>query len=130
MMTAEMKHFEAALHEKRRELMRTIRAKASGLTVGTDEAELIDQIQGMTGRDETAIMLNRFSSMLQNVERSLRAISDGSYGICAMCDEPIAPKRLQAIPWALRCVACQEQFEAAENNMVNHFRHPQLQDTR
>ena len=118
MTTAETKNFEVLLEDKRHELIRTIRGKTAGLALEAGETELTDQIQGMAGRDETAIMLDRFSSMLDNVERSLQAISDGSYGLCAMCEEPIAVKRLKAIPWAVHCVGCQEQFEAAQRSLA------------
>jgi RNA polymerase-binding transcription factor len=35
----------------------------------------------------------------------------GEYGICEQCEAEISLKRLHAIPWASRCVPCQEQFE-------------------
>jgi DnaK suppressor protein len=115
MTTADKKTFEAALKTKRQELIRTIRGRAAELTLQTGETELIDQIQGMAGRDEAALMLSRFSATLEDVERSLRVMSSGDYGICAMCDEPIAIKRLQTIPWAEYCVRCQEEVEAGQN---------------
>lgn len=107
--------FEAALIAKRAELIRTVRGRAAELTLEASEPELIDHVQGMNGRDEIAIMLNQFSSTLEEVERSLRAISEGSYGVCATCEEPIAAKRLQAIPWAANCICCQQQFEETRN---------------
>jgi DnaK suppressor protein len=107
-------NFEAALRAKRDELIRTMRGSAAELTLETSEPELIDHVQGMNGRDEIAIMLNKFSSTFEDVERSLRAISEGSYGVCATCEEPIASKRLAAIPWAANCISCQQQFEAAQ----------------
>ena len=107
-------NFEAPLRAKRDELIRTMRGSAAELTLETKEPELIDHVQGMNGRDEIAIMLNKFSSTLEDVERSLRAISEGSYGVCAICEEPIADKRLQAIPWAANCISCQQQFEATQ----------------
>lgn len=119
MTTTEMKHVELLLAEKRAELIRTIRGAAASLTLDSPEAELIDQVQGMEGRDQMAIMLNRFSGTLEDVERSLRAISDGSYGVCPMCDEPIAPKRLAVIPWATYCVRCQERIEAEAKEVTN-----------
>ena len=33
------------------------------------------------------------------------------YGICALCEDPIEIKRLEAIPWARFCRACQEEME-------------------
>ena len=32
----------------------------------------------------------------------------GEYGICQQCLEPIAEKRLAAVPWAARCMRCEE----------------------
>lgn len=119
MTTANKETFETELKAKRQELIRTIRGRAADLTVHSGETELIDHIQGMAGRDETAIMLNRFSSTLEDVERALRAISKGNYGVCAMCEEPIAFRRLQTIPWAEYCIRCQEQLEAGQIDMAD-----------
>jgi DnaK suppressor protein len=42
------------------------------------------------------------------IERALRRIQDGSYGICSHCGQPISPRRLQAVPWAEYCLDCQD----------------------
>jgi Zn finger protein HypA/HybF involved in hydrogenase expression len=34
--------------------------------------------------------------------------------LCEVCREPIPPERLEALPGALRCVACQEKSESAD----------------
>jgi DnaK suppressor protein len=47
---------------------------------------------------------------LRLVEEALDRLDTGDYGICLGCDEPIAEKRLQALPWARYCVRCQEQI--------------------
>ena len=48
----------------------------------------------------------RSRAELVQVEAALRAIEDGSYGGCASCGHPIAPERLEAIPWAATCIDC------------------------
>ena len=40
----------------------------------------------------------------RDVERALVKLDEGSYGTCDVCSEPIAPERLEAIPWAVLCV--------------------------
>jgi DnaK suppressor protein len=45
---------------------------------------------------------------LRLVEEALDRLDTGDYGVCLECDEPIAEKRLRALPWARYCVACQE----------------------
>ena len=111
MTNAETKH---ALQAKREELIRKICRHAGDLDIGAGEADMIDRIQSMADRDETAAILSLLSSTLADVDRSLRAIPEGFYGICTRCEEPIAVKRLQVIPWAAYCRRCQEHFESVQ----------------
>src|SRR5205823_1932364 len=56
---------------------------------------------------EEWLFLNRNSlekSLLREVEEALLRVREGVYGICQECEEPISPKRLQALPWAKSCV--------------------------
>lgn len=43
---------------------------------------------------------------LTRVDAALRALDDGTYGTCVSCGKPIAPARLEAIPWAPTCIDC------------------------
>jgi DnaK suppressor protein len=45
---------------------------------------------------------------LRLVEEALDRLTAGDYGICLACDQPIAEKRLRALPWARYCVTCQD----------------------
>ena len=45
---------------------------------------------------------------LRLVNEALDRLASGDYGVCLACEQPIAAKRLQAIPWARYCVMCQE----------------------
>jgi DnaK suppressor protein len=40
------------------------------------------------------------------VEAALARVADGTYGVCEVCQRPIAVERLEAIPWAATCVSC------------------------
>jgi RNA polymerase-binding transcription factor len=44
---------------------------------------------------------------LAQVEAALARLDVGTYGACASCGRPIAPERLEAIPWAALCIDCQ-----------------------
>ena len=44
-------------------------------------------------------------------------MSLGDYGICESCGDDIAPKRLQAIPWARLCVDCARDFERQHKSL-------------
>ncbi|PYU99911.1 MAG: RNA polymerase-binding protein DksA [Acidobacteria bacterium] len=45
--------------------------------------------------------------VLQMIQEALARIEDKSYGICSNCQNPIQPKRLEAVPWARLCIECQ-----------------------
>ena len=44
---------------------------------------------------------------LAAVEAALVRLDDGTYGACLRCGRPIAPERLDALPWAAHCIDCQ-----------------------
>lgn len=54
------------------------------------------------------------SNELDETKIALKAIEDGGYGVCQMCDEDIAVGRLRAKPFAKYCTPCREIYE--ENN--------------
>ncbi len=43
---------------------------------------------------------------IARIERAIAAIDAGSYGTCAACGGLIAPRRLQALPFATECIDC------------------------
>jgi DnaK suppressor protein len=100
-----------ALKRKRALLIESIRSQSLQLRIDEDERELIDQIQGMCRRDEAVTFLDTLTRTLAAVDAALAAMDEGSYGECAECGEPIASKRLTAIPWASNCIRCQEALD-------------------
>ena len=47
-------------------------------------------------------------TQLRQVEDALKRLELGEYGRCLGCGGAIPLKRLQAVPWARFCVACQD----------------------
>lgn len=106
---------EIALENKRRELIDEIRSHSADLSISESEADPTDQVQSMMTRDHSAGLVARLSDTLLKVDRSLDAVSDGSYGVCVECDEEIGQLRLKAIPWASHCIRCQQSLEGRES---------------
>src|SRR6266545_3263317 len=100
MTNTELMNLKAALEAKRLELAYQLSGRIRDLTIEEGQPDLIDWAQGMSDRDEVAATLNRFSSTLADVDRSLRAINQNCYGNCVRCQRPIPVRRLQTIPWA------------------------------
>lgn len=48
---------------------------------------------------------------LDLIERALKRLDDGTYGKCVKCGKDIHPERLQALPYAEKCVSCQAKQE-------------------
>jgi DnaK suppressor protein len=79
------------------------------LDIPSDEGDLSQQ------HHEEWIFLNRNTidtKLLREIADGLHRIDAGHYGICLECEEPISPKRLDAVPWARYCVKCQEAVAA------------------
>ncbi len=72
------------------------------MTYGSQAAaatHVFEQQRDLALRDRSRLELSR-------VEAALRAIDAGTYGTCESCGQPIAPARLEAIPWASMCIDC------------------------
>jgi DnaK suppressor protein len=78
-------------------------------------ADPFDQIQASVERDLLVGLLNHDARLREDLRRAFDLMENGGYGICEDCEEPIAPARLKAIPWARCCVRCQEMRDREVN---------------
>jgi DnaK suppressor protein len=75
-----------------------------------------DQAQ-FSSDESVSLHLNTLDyAQLRLIEEALDRLDSGDYGTCLSCDEPIPPKRLNAVPWARYCVTCQEAGAEREWN--------------
>jgi DnaK suppressor protein len=61
-------------------------------------------------QQEQSVQVNE-QALLTEIEQALERLDNGTYGKCVVCGQPIPEKRLEAIPWAARCVKDEEQLE-------------------
>jgi RNA polymerase-binding protein DksA len=54
---------------------------------------------------------DRAIAQLALVDAALARLDDGSFGVCLRCGRPIAPGRLEALPWAAHCIDCQTAID-------------------
>src|SRR4051812_32554376 len=71
-------------------------------------------LQDANGDQQLGILEVR-NSIRQQLDEALQQLDQGTYGICEDCGQPINAQRLKAVPFARRCVACQEKAEQIEN---------------
>jgi len=75
-------------------------------------ADALDQITSAADRDFVVIRLDQKAKLARELRTALQKIEEGTYGVCEECEDPIAPRRLDALPFAKRCVPCQEKAES------------------
>ena len=57
--------------------------------------------------DLADVLLARCYEAMDEIDAALGRIGDGSYGTCVACGAPVPSERLEVLPAADRCVACQ-----------------------
>ena len=125
MARTEMSVFQEILERRAAELVQVLR-KRDGIAI-EKSADQMDEIQYASERDLAMRNVDRESSLLRQVKAALRRIHDGSFGVCIECESAISPKRLAAVPWASRCIQCQdaadrdrqERTESVSETLVN-----------
>ena len=100
---------KAILERQEAELVQVLRQR-DGISI-EKSADQMDEIQHATERDMAIRNVDRDSTLLRNIKAALRRIHDGSFGTCIDCESAISPKRLAAVPWAPRCIQCQDAFD-------------------
>jgi DnaK suppressor protein len=70
-------------------------------------AELQDGSPRESSDDLDTALVQMKSETLARIELALHRLEDGTYGDCADCGGPIPTRRLQALPFAVRCAPCE-----------------------
>ena len=70
-----------------------------GKRVGDGTSMAVERLSQVAAHD-------RLQVTLVEVRRAEVKLAEGSYGECDACGQPIRPERLEALPWATRCITC------------------------
>ena len=104
------------LQELKEELLRIRRGveedeRDRGESEGDTQPDSGDMSQGMFDREMDATIGGQTARRLEDVERALAKIEDGTYGLSDESGAPIPRGRLEAAPEAIRTVEEQQRFE-------------------
>lgn len=105
----------AALKQEREKLVHQlteIGATESGdLRPDLDLGESFADAGAVTAeRSELIGLAESLSAQVQDVDRALESIEQGTYGTCEHCGKAISDARLEARPSSLLCVDCKSQL--------------------
>ena len=109
----EIKELRARLEEERVELdtqlttivedtFATTQSDMSG-DVGLDD-ESADAGTATFEREKDLSIENNVRDLLQKIDRALRRMDEGTYGVCDICGKPIEKARIKALPYVDLCI--------------------------
>jgi DnaK suppressor protein len=101
------------LLRRRAALLRSLRGELGRFST-SDERHVGDAVDEALDTDYGMInarLAETESRELKAIENALRLMRRGAYGICENCGEKIPVVRLQALPYATSCIACQRHSE-------------------
>lgn len=102
--------YKAALLAKATECKNELQGARKDISIESTAEAMEHQIRAAE-REVAVERMETAYRQLRQVESALSRIAQGKYGICLKCEDDIGQKRLDALPWALFCVQCQENIE-------------------
>lgn len=75
-----------------------------GNHMADDATEVFEQEKNLAIQQHTA-------ELLAKVERALKMIDSGGYGMCERCGSPIERARLETLPYVTLCISCKVKQE-------------------
>lgn len=70
-----------------------------------------DDADAMADAERSNLVLGNSRTLLEQVRAALQRLDDGTYGFCQRCGKPIDARRLEALPYAVYDLECQEIVE-------------------
>ncbi len=109
-------HFGHILAERERELRGALEAGkhnevANGLAADGEVQDFKDLAERESQSDMAALDAARLAEELAGVIAARERLRDGTFGQCTACGKPIDLRRLEVLPAASFCVACQSAGE-------------------
>lgn len=98
---------------RRSDLMKKLAGEWANLRgFGTDSTGDTADVAFESGSDEMASQLAELDAReLNQIERALTKLKNGTYGICEGCGAKIGVARLNALPYTTLCIRCQREME-------------------
>ena len=101
------------LQDRQRELQSVLQRRVRDLSPGGPGDGLDDTEHAEMDIQEhiEVALIQMKGETLERLREALVRLEAGEYGYCAECEDEISSKRLQALPFAVRCTACEQLHE-------------------
>ena len=109
----ELEKYRRLLEEKKGELSVDLAKARDAEEESTEEStqDIADKAVSSYTREFLYSLSDGDRTTLLQIDEALARIDEGTYGGCTNCGQPMAEKRLLAVPWTPYCVDCQELAE-------------------
>ena len=105
------------LEDRRREIQSEVQSRMKDVRADTGQAGVVDDVETSEAdiQDEIEFALIQMKAeTLHRINEALERLEEGTYGRCFECGEEIEPRRLRALPFAVRCKDCEEAREVKQ----------------
>ena len=95
-------------------------ARGAPVQIAVDkDGDQVDKSDAHMQGDIELALLQMRAETLMRISEALVRLEAGTYGTCLSCRGEIAKRRLQALPFAVRCQACEAKREKAQQDTRN-----------
>jgi DnaK suppressor protein len=108
-----LKGYRERLVVKKQEILEAYnKNKTYGKEADEDGAQdIADKASNSYTKEFLFSLSNSERDMLQLVDEAIHRLDGHKFGVCVVCEDEMDRKRLEAVPWAKRCISCQEKQE-------------------
>lgn len=111
----DIERFRELLLEERRRVSDAIEylqeENAGSMEEEIPETGMADTATVTVDRELDYSLEENSSHVLEEIDAALTRIEHGTFGICVSCGRPIAEERLEAMPYATKCIECKRREE-------------------
>jgi DnaK suppressor protein len=99
------------LEERRRLLEDTSRSQEAAADDDGGDTRQANGSSETLDREVSLSLEDNADHLLAAIDSALARVAAGTYGNCERCGEVIGGERLEALPWATKCIACKRLEE-------------------
>ena len=121
--------YRERLLTRKMELLLSLRIRPE--TLAGPGAVAVEDLAPVFHEQFVALQISQLDLLqLKLVDAALDRMDSQDYGVCVDCGDPISYRRLAAIPWANRCIACQERSIPSDSTASALCRTPAVSTSR
>ncbi|WP_036737732.1 TraR/DksA C4-type zinc finger protein [Persephonella sp. IF05-L8] len=119
-----LEKFRKLLLQEKKRILDRIFQKEDIIKKMTEEGLTIpEELDDYARIDYTEFILSELEDIeveiLQEIDKALQRMEEGTYGLCEVCGKPIEEKRLEALPWTTLCIEHAAEAEKTRD-LIDH----------